>query len=202
MRENALSAASRVGRPRGPRAHDGTIIPEAIDTMWGTDMTAAVTTEHGQVAVFVAVDHRSAECVGVHAARRGTRHEALEPIRQGVVERFGGVTEDVAQGLSVRHDHGSQYMSHDFQREIAWLGAASSPAFVRAPEGNGCAERFIRTLKENLLWVRTFHTVEELRLALIEFRQTYNEHWLIERHGHRSPAQFRRDQMDHVPLAA
>ena len=170
--------------------------------MWGTDMTAAATTEHGQVAVFVAVDHRSAECVGIHAARRGTRHEALEPIRQGVVERFGGVAEGVAQGLSIRHDHGSQYMSHDIQKEVAWLGAASSPAFVRAWEGNGCAERFIRTLKENLLWVQTFATVEELRLALIDFRQTYNERWLIERHGHRSPAQFRRDQMDAVPLAA
>jgi transposase InsO family protein len=202
MRENSLLAATRVGRPRGPRNHDGTIIPDRIDAMWGTDMTAAVTTEHGQVAVFVAVDHRSAECVGIHAARRGTRHEALEPIRQGVVEHFGAVTRDAAPGLSIRHDHGSQYMSHDFQKEVAWLGATSSPAFVRAPEGNGCAERFIRTLKENLLWVRTFRTVEELRLALLEFRQTYNEHWLIERHGHRSPAQFRRDQMDHVPLAA
>ena len=119
-----------------------------------------------------------------------------------------------AQGLSVRHDHGSQYMSHDFQREIAWLGAASSPAFVRAPEGNGCAERFIRTLKENLLWVRTFQTVEELRLALLEFRQTYNEHWLIERHGYRSPAPssdatrwttsrwpHRRNQVSHKPGA-
>jgi len=31
---------------------------------------------------------------------------------------------------------------------------------VREPEGNGCAERFIRTLKENLLWVRRFETVE------------------------------------------
>ena len=93
-------------------------------------------------------------------------------------------------------------MSHDFQKEITWLGARSSPAFVRAPEGNGCAERFIRTLKENLLWVRTFRTVEELRLALLDFRQIYNEHWLIERHGHRSPAQFRRDQMDTMPLAA
>ena len=41
----------------------------------------------------------------------------------------------------------------------------SSPAFVRAPEGNGCAERFIRTLKESLLGVRTFGTVEELRQA-------------------------------------
>jgi putative transposase len=165
-------------------------------------MTAAVTVEHGQVAVFVAVDHCSAECVGIHAARRGTRFEALEPIRQGVSERFGAVGPDTAAGLAIRHDHGSQYMSHDFQTEIRWLGAASSPAFVKAPEGNGCAERFIRTLKENLLWLRTFETVEELRLALLAFKQTYNEHWLIERHGHRSPAQFRRDQMDNPALAA
>ena len=201
MRENGLQATSRPGRLRGPRSHDGTIIPETIDGMWGTDMTAAYTVEHGQVAVFVAVDHCSAECVGIHAALHGTR-QALEPVRQGVAERFGSVAKDAALDLAIRHDHGSQYMSRDFQREIAWLGASSSPAFIRAPEGNGCAERFIRTLKENLLWVRTFRNVEELRLALIAFRQTYNEHWLIERHGHRSPAQFRRDQMDTIPLAA
>jgi len=93
-------------------------------------------------------------------------------------------------------------MSHDFQNEIRWLGATSSPAFIRAPEGNGCAERFIRTLKENLLWVRIFDTVDELQAALQEFRLTYNERWLIERHGHRSPAQFRRDRMDSRPMAA
>ena len=51
--------------------------------------------------------------------------------------------------------------------ELRFLGIESSPAFVRAPEGNGCAERFIRTLKENLLWVRSFGTVEELRQALL-----------------------------------
>ena len=55
-------------------------------------------------------------------------------------------------------------MSHQFQAE-SLLGIASSPAFVREPEGNRCAERFIRVLKENLLWVRRFDTVEELRLA-------------------------------------
>jgi hypothetical protein len=60
-------------------------------------------------------------------------------------------------------------------------------------ERNGGAERIIRTLKEQLLWVRNFETVEELRLALLQWQQTYNEHWLIERHGHRTPAQVRRD---------
>ena len=109
MRENALSADTGRVTPRRPRVHDGTIIPETVDAMWGTDMTATVTMQHGQVAVFVAVDDCSAECVGIHAALRGTRQEALLPVRQGVVARFGAVGEDVAAGLSLRHDPCSQY---------------------------------------------------------------------------------------------
>ena len=67
---------------------------------------------------------------------------------------------------------------------------------------HGCAERFIRTLKENLLWLRRFETVEELRLALQRFRETYNRTWIIERHGYRTPAQVRADQLGQVPMAA
>ena len=201
MRENDLLAPSRVGSARGPRAHDRTIIPETVDTMWGTDLTAAFTGE-GQAAVFIAVDHCSAECVGIHAAQRATRFEALEPIRQGVRRHFGGFAAAVARGLTLRHDHGSQYMSNHFQKEIAFLGVESSPAFVRAPEGNGCAERFIRTLKENLLWVRAFETIEELRLALLAFKDTYNATWLIERHGFTSPAAFRQKQLQATAKAA
>ena len=201
MRQNNLLAPTRVGSPRGPRNHDGTIIPDTVDAMWGTDLTTTITGE-GQAAVFVAVDHCSAECVGIHAHAQATRFHALEPIRQGVRQHFGGFAKAIARGLAVRHDHGSQYMSHHFQNEIAFLGIESSPAFVRAPEGNGCAERFIRTLKENLLWVRTFATVEELRQALLEFRETYNTTWLIERHGFLTPAQFRQKQLQTAAVAA
>jgi putative transposase len=121
--------------------------------------------------------------------------EALEPIRQGVRQHFGAFAKDFAGGLSVRHDRSSQYMSDAFQSELRFLGIESSPAFVRAPEGNGCAERFIRSLKENLLWVRTFETVEELRLALLAFRETYNTTWLIERHGVTTPQIVRQNQL-------
>jgi putative transposase len=41
---------------------------------------------------------------------------------------------------------------------------------------NGCIERFFRTLKEQLLWVRAFRNVSELREALTEFRDRYNHH--------------------------
>src|SRR4051794_2896291 len=141
MREKELLAPARGGSPRGPRNHDGPITPETMDTMWGTDLTTTFTGE-GQAAVFIAVDHFTAECVGIHASSRATRFEALEPVRQGVRRHFGGFAKDVAHGLAVRHDHGSQYMSDHFQTEIAFLGIESSPAFVRrrkamaAPRGS------------------------------------------------------------------
>lgn len=103
-------------------------------------------------------------------------------MRQAVRRSFGAYGPGVASGLRLRHDHGSQYMSDAFQREIAFLGIEPSPAFVRAPEGNGCIERFFGTLKEQLLWVKTFRNAEELRRAVADWTAVYNERWLIERH--------------------
>jgi transposase InsO family protein len=175
---------------------------EHVETLWGTDMTTTCTRQEGQGAILIAVDHCSVECVGIHAATHGTRFEALEPIRHGVQTHFGGFAQDVAQGLLLRHDHGSQYMSHVFQDELRFLGIARSPAFVREPEGHGGAERFMRTLKENLLWLETFDTVEDLRLALHAFRRQYNENWLIGRHGYKTPAQVRQEQRRPLAEAA
>ena len=127
MRKAGSLAPSRQIRVLWPRSHEGTIVTQRPDEMWGTDATSAWTTREGHVTIFVAVDRCTAEGVGIHAAKIG------------------------------------------------------------------CSDRFIRTRKEQLLWVRTFETVEELRLALHAWRKIYNERWLIERHGHRSPAQVRRD---------
>ena len=40
---------------------------------------------------------------------------------------------------------------------------------------------------------REFSNPRELRLALLKFKRTYNEHWMLERYDYRSPAQVRRD---------
>ena len=168
--------------------HTGTIITDQPDVMWGTDATAAVTVIDGQVMVFAAIDPCTAECVGIQAAIHGDRFEDLEPLRQRVREHFGAIAPAVAAGLAVRHDHGSVYLSADFRKELAFLGMTPSPTFVRQPEGTGCIERFFRTLKERLLWVRPFGNVEELRQGLLAFKETCNQEWLIERLGFRSPA--------------
>ena len=79
MREAGLLAPSRAGGPRGPRSHDGTIIPEHPNTMWGADLTTTMTTEEGQVAVFIAIDHATAALVGVHAVKGATRSRRSSP---------------------------------------------------------------------------------------------------------------------------
>jgi putative transposase len=193
MKANNLLAPHRRA-PRAARPHDGMIVTERVDETWGSDMTETVTTAEGRAYVFIAVDHCSGEFVGTHAASGASRWEALEPIKQGAAKHFGSLEAGAAAGLTLRHDHGSNYMSNDFQREIRFLGIASSPAFVRQPEGNGVAERAIRTLKEQLLWVRNFATVEELRLELSRFAALYNATWLRERHGHKTPDQIRAEQ--------
>jgi putative transposase len=161
--------------------------------MGGTDMTTTVTTGQGAAHVFVAVDHCTCECVGLHAAEGGHRFEAPEPLRQGVREHFGRSEAKVARRLTIRHDHGSNSLSDDFRREPEFLGMVSSPSFGREPEGNGCGERFIRALKEQLLWIRTFATVAGSVEASGDFKRSYDERWLIRRHGHRTPSRVRRD---------
>lgn len=155
------------------------------------------------VTIFAAIDRCTAECVGIHVVKRAVRFEALEPIRQGMHEYFGGFSPGVAAGLRLRHDHGSVYLSDDFQQEVRFLGIEPSPAFVRQPEGNGCIERFFRTLKEQLLWIRRFRTLAELREALHAFRHRHNHHWIVERLGYQTPVQARLSFASlETPLAA
>ena len=90
MGENGLLAPHRVGRNQ-EKTHDGTIVTDKVNEMWGTDMSQTVTLDEGRAYVFVAVEHANSEVVGIHAARSANRFEALEPVRQGVHRCFGSI---------------------------------------------------------------------------------------------------------------
>jgi putative transposase len=160
MREHQLLSPRR-GRQGTPVAHDGTIRTDAPNVMWGTDGAKVFTLDEGWVWAFVAVEHWTGECVGWHVAKAGTAYAALEPLAQAVTALFGGVEADVARGLAVRLDHGTQYLSDHFVNQLRFWGMAPSFAFVAEPETNGVAERFIRTLKEQAIYGRIFCTVAE-----------------------------------------
>jgi putative transposase len=186
LRQEGLLAPQRVRGRRKPRPHDGTIIPEAPNQRWGTDATMAWTRSDGWVWVFVVVDYYTAEA-WAHVAKVGDRFAALQPVYDAVIDRWGRLEADIARGLQLRHDWGPQYRSGHFQGSIAWLGIADDAAFLGEPETNGCAERWIRTLKEQCLWSELHDTIDQLRQAVAGFVDRYNTSWLIQRHGHQTP---------------
>jgi putative transposase len=122
-----------------------------------------------------------------HVAKVGNRFAALQPVYDAVIDRFGTLEPDIARGIMLRHDWGSQYRAHHFQGSLTWLGIADDAAFVGEPRGIGVAERFIRTREEQCLWARLCDDRDELRQAVAAFIETYNNEWLIERLGHRTP---------------
>ena len=173
MRTHGLLAPRRLGPPNGYPAHDGTIITDC--------------------SFFGAIDHDLDEVVGWHTLKLGDRWAALEPIRQGVRHAFGRFGKDVARGLAIRCDWGPQYIADARINEVTWLECTISPSYVVEPECNGVAERFMRTLKEECINLHQFASLADAQLIIGEFIARYNTEWLIERLGHRTPAQTRAD---------
>ena len=50
MRENGLLAPHRVGCTEA-KPHDGTIITDKVNEMWGTDMTQTITIREGRAGI-------------------------------------------------------------------------------------------------------------------------------------------------------
>jgi putative transposase len=190
MREHALLSPHRA-RPRPEAAHERHIITEAPNVMWATDATQIATVEDGKVWLFGVAEHWNAELLGWHVAKRGTRFEAIQAVGMAVRQQFGRLDAGAARGLALRHDHGSNFMADAFQKQIRFWGISPSHAFVGEPETNGVIERLFRTLKEQVVHGSIFRTIDEVRDAVRAFVARYNAEWLIEKNGHRSPADMR-----------
>ena len=93
--------------------------------------------------------------------------------------------------LSSARDHGCQYTSDHFLNQIATWGIAQSFPFVAQPQGNGIAERFIKTLKQQAIYGRVFRKAQEVDQAVADFVHHHNHHWRIERLHFFTPAEAR-----------
>jgi transposase InsO family protein len=190
MRQHQLLSPHRQRRG-ADLVHDGTIITDAPGIMWGTDGTRVFTVDQGWCWIFVAVEHWNAECLGWHVCKTGSRYAALEPIAAGLTRAYGAVGADIGRGLRLRMDNGTQYLSDHFLNQIRHWGITPSFAFIEQPQTNGVAERFNRTLKEQVIHGRIFRTLDELRAAVAAFVERYNAHWRVEKLGFLTPIEAR-----------
>ena len=95
LRVNGLLSPHR-GRQGAAKTHDGRVITQAPNVMWGTDGVRVFTLDDGWGWIFAAVEHWNAECWGGTCAKSGAASRHIR-LRKGV---------HMARGLELRN-HGS-----------------------------------------------------------------------------------------------
>jgi transposase InsO family protein len=155
------------GEPR--RGH--VAVPEPNRRL-ATDLTTVWTRRDGVVALVPTIDcgDRTA-VIAVTVDQHGPA--VLASVEQKLVAAFGSPA-NVPEGVELRTDHGPQYTGADCMALCARWHVAHTYAPVGRPTGNAVVERFIRTLKEELIWLRDWESADELRAAIAAWLDHYH----------------------------
>lgn len=94
QREDMLNKAP--GGSGSSRVHDGTLITDAPNTMWGTDGKKFFTRKDGWCWLFDVIDHYNSEIIGYTIVKTGDRFEASRVVQNAIIKRFGALEKGIA----------------------------------------------------------------------------------------------------------
>ena len=90
-------------------------------------------------------------------------------------------------------DHGSQYTGNDCAELCSNWNIDHTYSPIGRPTGNAVVERFIQTIKEELIWTRDWHSIDELNAAVQQWLQMYNKQRPHQALNWKTPSQHRND---------
>ncbi len=189
-REGLLFSAPREEARR--RGHVSVPVP---NRRFATDLGLVWTKRDGWVCVAPTIDCGCRSVLGMVVSRRQEAFVVLRSVDQALEAAFG-VPEQVPEGVELRTDHGSQYTGHDCASLLGRWGVAHTFSPVGRPTGNAVAERLIRTLKEEVIWLQDWEDVNEVERAVLAWVTRYNEQRPHMALGWRTPAEYR---VAHLP---
>ncbi len=164
--------------------------PIEPNSWWGVDMTKVLTAE-GWAYLVVVNDWFTKKILGAFVANRSRASDWLEAVNRAVNRQFPrGILEAENLELNLMSDNGSQPTSLTFMRESRAFGIKQAFTAFANPKGNADTERLIRTVKEELCWLREWSSVEELRTAVEKFVEYFNENYLHSALGYKTPNAF------------
>jgi transposase InsO family protein len=162
--------------------------PARPNEWWGIDMTKVMVEGFGWMYIVVVLDWYTKKIVGCYAGIQSRSFHWLEALGEAVNREFrDGVRET---GLSLMSDNGSQPTSVAFMKACREMGIKQSFTSYGNPKGNADTERVFRTMKEELLWLREWHSPFELTDALGKWVEDYNRSYLHSSLGYKSPMKF------------
>ncbi len=177
VKPNRKLRARRTSSRRKPR-------PTRPGQWWGIDMTKVIT-DAGWVYIVIVLDWYTKQIVGHYAGLQAKSCHWLEAVDNAVNRFFpDGVR---GQGLQMMSDNGSQPTSVSFMKACSTIGIKQAFTSYNNPKGNADTERMMRTMKEELLWLREWPSPSELTTVLNKWIERYNESYLHSALGYRSP---------------
>jgi len=154
-----------------PRGH--VAVPEPNRRL-ATDLTTVWTKRDGVVALVPTIDCGDRTAVVV-VTKDQHGPAVLASVEAKLVAAFGSPA-NVPDGVELRTDHGPQYTGADCAALCERWRLMHTYAPVGRPTGNAVVERFIRTLKEELIWLRDWDSADELRAAIATWLDHYLHH--------------------------
>src|SRR5512141_906234 len=127
-------------------------------------------------------------------APRAAHPAVLASIEEALLQAFGD-PKRVPAGVELRTDHGPQYTGADCAELVTRWRLLHTFAPVGRPTGNAVAERVIRTMKEEVIWLRDWRNAAELREALLAWQVRYNTQRPHQALGWKTPAEYRAEKL-------
>jgi putative transposase len=193
-----LLSPDQPNRKPPPRGH--VTVPEP-NRRWATDLTTVWTAQDGLCAVTILVDCGDRSVLGVEVSKSQEAPTILAPVRAALREHFG-VPGGVPAGLELRTDHGPQYTGSDCEAMCKHWNVQHTLAPVGRPTGNAVAERTIRTMKEECVWLEDFASAAALRDGLNAWRDTFNQRRPHQALKWQTPAERRAERLGTEQRAA
>lgn len=172
--------AKRVSKPK-PR-------PVRPNEWWGIDMTKVLVDKLGWVYIVIVLDWYTKKVVGYQAGLRSKSADWLTALDMAVNRQFPDGARD--KGLNLMSDNGCQPTSISFMKACGTLDIHQAFTSYGNPKGNADTERFMRTMKEECLWLTEWTSYNELVKDLENWIEYYNGQYLHSALGYKPPRQF------------
>lgn len=122
---------------------------------------------------YYVLDWYSKKVVGHYSGSQATSCHWLEALERGLNRQFpDGVR---GHNLHLMSDNGSQPTSHRLMKACFSLKVNQAFTSYNSPKWNADTERMMRTLKEELVWLREWPGMNELTGELDQWIEYYNQ---------------------------
>lgn len=178
--KNTRLKATRASKTKKPK-------PTKPNQWWGIDMTKVLTLA-GWVYITIVLDWYTKKVVGYHIGLQSKACHWLEALHMGVNRQFPYGVKD--HGLHLMSDNGCQPTAVRFMAECSQMGVHQAFTAYNNPKGNADTERFMRTMKEECLWLQEWTCLNHIESEVAQWINYYNTQYLHSTLAYKTPVQF------------